>query len=32
MKPSTSIQDYLKRIYELSESGQPASTNYLARE
>ncbi len=32
MKPSTSIQDYLKRIYELTESGQPASTNDLARE
>jgi DtxR family Mn-dependent transcriptional regulator len=32
MKPSTSIQDYLKRIYELTENGQPASTNDLARE
>lgn len=32
MKPSTSIQDYLKRIYELTESGSPASTNDLARE
>jgi len=27
-----SVQDYLKRIYELSECGQPASTNDLARE
>ena len=27
-----SIQDYLKRIYELTESGQLASTNDLARE
>lgn len=27
-----SAQDYLKRIYELTESGQPASTNDLARE
>ncbi|GAB4541545.1 MAG: metal-dependent transcriptional regulator [Anaerolineales bacterium] len=26
-----SIQDYLKQIYELSECGQPASTNDLAR-
>lgn len=32
MKPSTSIQDYLKRIYELTENGLPASTNDLARE
>jgi DtxR family Mn-dependent transcriptional regulator len=32
MKPSTSIQDYLKRIYELTESGSPASTSDLARE
>ncbi|HMV28240.1 MAG TPA: metal-dependent transcriptional regulator [Anaerolineales bacterium] len=32
MKTSTSIQDYLKRIYELTESGQSASTNDLARE
>ncbi|MBI3162599.1 MAG: metal-dependent transcriptional regulator [Chloroflexi bacterium] len=32
MKPSTSIQDYLKRIYELTENGSPASTNDLARE
>lgn len=31
-RPSTSIQDYLKRIYELTENGQPASTNDLARE
>lgn len=27
-----STQDYLKRIYELTEYGQPASTNDLARE
>ncbi len=27
-----SVQDYLKRIYELTESGSPASTNDLARE
>lgn len=27
-----SVQDYLKRIYELTECGQPASTNDLARE
>lgn len=27
-----SVQDYLKRIYELTESGAPASTNDLARE
>lgn len=27
-----SVQDYLKRIYELTESGLPASTNDLARE
>jgi DtxR family Mn-dependent transcriptional regulator len=26
------MQDYLKRIYELTESGQPASTNDLAHE
>ncbi|MBE7432433.1 MAG: metal-dependent transcriptional regulator [Anaerolineales bacterium] len=32
MKQSTSIQDYLKRIYELTEDGSPASTNDLARE
>jgi DtxR family Mn-dependent transcriptional regulator len=32
MKPSTSIQDYLKRIYELTENGALASTNDLARE
>lgn len=32
MKQSTSIQDYLKRIYELTENGQSASTNDLARE
>jgi DtxR family Mn-dependent transcriptional regulator len=32
MKQSTSIQDYLKRIYELTECGAPASTNDLARE
>lgn len=32
MKQSTSIQDYLKRIYELTECGLPASTNDLARE
>lgn len=32
MKPSTSIQDYLKRIYELTENGRSASTNDLARE
>jgi DtxR family Mn-dependent transcriptional regulator len=32
MKQSTSKQDYLKRIYELTESGTPASTNDLARE
>lgn len=32
MKQSTSIQDYLKRIYELTEHGLPASTNDLARE
>jgi DtxR family transcriptional regulator, Mn-dependent transcriptional regulator len=31
--PATqSIQDYLKRIYELTECGSPASTNDLARE
>lgn len=29
---STSTQDYLKRIYELTECGQPASTNDLASE
>ena len=27
-----SVQDYLKRIYELTESGSPASTNDIARE
>jgi DtxR family transcriptional regulator, Mn-dependent transcriptional regulator len=27
-----SVQDYLKRIYELTEHGSPASTNDLARE
>lgn len=32
MKQSTSIQDYLKRIYELTECGEAASTNDLARE
>ncbi|MFN8435523.1 MAG: metal-dependent transcriptional regulator [Anaerolineales bacterium] len=32
IKQSTSTQDYLKRIYELTECGQPASTNDLARE
>jgi DtxR family Mn-dependent transcriptional regulator len=32
MKPSPSIQDYLKRIYELTENGKSASTNDLARE
>jgi DtxR family Mn-dependent transcriptional regulator len=32
MKQSTSTQDYLKRIYELTECGQPASTTDLARE
>jgi DtxR family Mn-dependent transcriptional regulator len=32
MKSSASIQDYLKRIYELTECGSPASTNDLARE
>ena len=32
MKQSTSIQDYLKRIYELTECGESASTNDLARE
>lgn len=32
-KPATrSTQDYLKHIYELTECGQPASTNDLARE
>ncbi len=32
-KPATkSTQDYLKHIYELTESGQPASTNDLARQ
>jgi DtxR family Mn-dependent transcriptional regulator len=31
MKQSASTQDYLKRIYELTENGQPASTNDLAR-
>ncbi|NWF62803.1 MAG: metal-dependent transcriptional regulator [Chloroflexi bacterium] len=32
-KSSTqSVQDYLKRIYELTENGSPASTNDLARE
>ena len=30
-KATQSIQDYLKRIYELTESGQLASTNDLAR-
>jgi len=31
--PTTqSVQDYLKRIYDLTESGSPASTNDLARE
>jgi DtxR family transcriptional regulator, Mn-dependent transcriptional regulator len=29
---TTSAQDYLKRIYELTENGSPASTNDLARE
>lgn len=32
MKQSASTQDYLKRIYELTENGQLASTNDLARE
>ena len=32
MRSSTSIQDYLKRIYDLTENGSPASTNDLARE
>lgn len=32
MRTSTSIQDYLKRIYELTEYGEAASTNDLARE
>ncbi|MEW6240782.1 MAG: metal-dependent transcriptional regulator [Chloroflexota bacterium] len=32
MKQSASTQDYLKRIYELTENGAPASTNDLARE
>ncbi len=35
MKKTTatqSTQDYLKRIYELTKNGQPASTNDLARE
>lgn len=32
MKQSASIQDYLKRIYELTECGLSASTNDLARE
>ncbi len=32
MKSSASIQDYLKRIYDLTENGSPASTNDLARE
>jgi len=32
MKQSTSIQDYLKRIYELTECGESATTNDLARE
>ena len=32
MKTSTSIQDYLKRFYVLTECGEPASTNDLARE
>jgi len=31
-KTSTSIQDYLKRIYELTEAGGAASTNALADE
>jgi DtxR family Mn-dependent transcriptional regulator len=31
MKSSTSTQDYLKRIYDLTEDGSPASTNDLAR-
>lgn len=32
MKKSASTQDYLKHIYELTECGQSASTNDLARE
>ena len=32
MKRSTSVQDYLKRIYELTKTGAPASTNDLAYE
>lgn len=32
MKSSKSIQDYLKHIYKLTESGSPANTNDLARE
>ncbi|MBK7450515.1 MAG: metal-dependent transcriptional regulator [Anaerolineales bacterium] len=32
IKQSTSTQDYLKRIYELTECGKLASTNDLARE
>lgn len=31
-KRTQSVQDYLKRIYELTEGGAPASTNDLARE
>jgi DtxR family Mn-dependent transcriptional regulator len=31
-KRTQSVQDYLKRIYELTEGGSPASTNDLARE
>jgi DtxR family transcriptional regulator, Mn-dependent transcriptional regulator len=31
-KRTQSVQDYLKRIYELTEDGTPASTNDLARE
>jgi DtxR family transcriptional regulator, Mn-dependent transcriptional regulator len=31
-KRTQSVQDYLKRIYELTEDGSPASTNDLARE
>ncbi|MCZ2126566.1 MAG: metal-dependent transcriptional regulator [Anaerolineales bacterium] len=32
MKSSKSVQDYLKRVYELTEGGAPANTNDLARE
>ncbi len=30
--PTSSVQDYLKRIFELTQNGQPASTNWLAEQ